>query len=935
MQQGFFTRFGAAVARWRWLVLALWLAAFVASVPALKNVKDALKSGGFEISSTESGQSAKILEDEFGRRTVTTGVAVFKTGRGTFTDPANAQAVTASLDRVSRLPGTVESRAVRSIFSFYSTQNRRFISEDGKATYAIVNFAEGEEESKKLTPTVRDTLKTGLPDGMSAYLMGFPALSYDLGKGSEEDLKKAEISSLPLTLLLLLLVFGTILAAGLPLILGLAAVCISLALIYAVALRSETSIFAMNTASMIGLGLGIDFSLLMVSRFREELEKGYSSFQATVNTVSTSGRSIVFSGLTVMLGLAVLLLYELVLVRSIAMAMLLVAGVAMLGAVTLLPALLAILGPALNAWPLRSWPVIGALFGSRAPQAAGHHGGGRWHDLSMAVMRRPWVFLILTVSVLLLLAYPAREIYAIGSGGARGMPEDLETRQAFDVIRDEFGAGEVTPLQVIIRAKQKDGAFDPNTLSGVYQLVKQLQADPRVKRVESLVLLAENASEQQFRQITPQLVKSNPQAAALAPNFVNIDRNNDTQVLSVVSKTDELDLDTINLVKDIRGKIVPSIPNLKSTDNTVTGQTALIEDYRDRLFEQFPLMVGLVLLVTYVVLMMFFHSLVLPLKAILMNVVSILASYGVLVLIFQHGYGDTLLGFDSLGKVSMFAPVILFSILFGLSTDYEVFLLSRVKELYRHTGNNELSVAQGLEKTAGIITAAGMIMIVVFGAFALGSTIVIKELGVGLAVAVLLDSTIIRILMVPASMKLMGSGNWWMPAWLKKIVPEIDEGGEAAPGPAPAYGHVVAPPPHGGLYPCPSCGALPRPAARFCGRCGFRVPLPVGMDPRAGMPGYGAGAVNVSPRAAGPQMETMAGWEVPSGAAPSGVRRILVRLLMGHQQHPAWLTLRDCQVEQDPTSPGAPVLHLNGVQVQKLSSNATPEIEIRNVRIRL
>lgn len=929
-QPGFFTRFGTAVARLRWLVVALWLAAFVAAVPALKNLKDALRSGGFEISTTESGRSSRLLEDEFGRRTVTTAVAVYKTDTGTVDEPANRQAIVDSLARIDGLKGQEEPKAVKSIFSYYSTQNVRFRSEDGKSTYAIVNFAEGEEEAKKLTPDVRKALTDGLPGGITGYLMGFPALSYDLGKGSEEDLKKAELTSLPLTLLLLLLVFGTILAAGLPLILGLAAVCISLAMIYFIALRSETSIFAMNTASMIGLGLGIDFSLLMVSRFREELDRGYDKFRATVNTVATSGRSIVFSGLTVMLGLAVLLLYELVLVRSIAMAMLLVAGVAMLGAVTLLPALLAILGPGLNAWPLRHWPLISLFFRDDRRGQAVRHSGGRWHDLSLAVMRRPWLFLFMTTAILLALAYPAREIYAIGSGGARGMPHELETRKAFDIIADKFGPGEVTPLQVLIKVPQKDGAFDPNILAGLHQLHKKLEADPRVKRVESLVLLAPQASEEQFKQVNAQLIRSNPMAAALAPNFVNLTRDANTHVVSVVSRQDELHLDTIGLVKDIRSEIAPSIPGLRSAEVSLTGQTALILDYRDRLFDQFPLMVGLVLLVTYVVLMMFFHSLVLPLKAILMNVVSILASYGVLVLIFQHGFGDNLLNFESLGKVSMFAPVILFSILFGLSTDYEVFLLSRVKELYRHSGNNELSVAQGLEKTAGIITAAGLIMIVVFGAFALGSTIVIKELGVGLAVAVLLDSSIIRILMVPASMKLMGAGNWWMPGFLKRIIPEIDEGGEAPP----AHGAGAAVP----TRPCPVCRTPLRLTARFCGRCGHGVTAPMapGFAPGPVAAGAGVGAM-AAPWGAHAQQETMVGWQprvAGPGVAP-GVRRVHVKLLIGQQQYPAWLTLRDCQVEQDPKSPAAPLVQINGIQVQVLSPNATPEIEIRNARVRL
>lgn len=928
---GFFPRLGRGVARFHKLVIGLWLVAIVAAIPGVMNVKGALRSGGFEVADSDSGQGARILEQEFGRRTVTTGVLVFASDTLTIEDPTFSKAVTDSISRVRALEG------VTGIVSVFDNRSPRFVAADRKTTYAIVNFTADEEEAKKLTPDVRKLLEEQ-PAGIRGYLMGFPALSYDLAEGSAHDLKKAELTSMPLTLLLLLLVFGTILAAGLPLILGVTAVIIALAGIYLLAQRVETSIFAMNTATMIGLGLGIDFSLLMVSRFREELKKGLSAEKATTNTVATSGRSIVFSGLTVMLGLSVLCLYDLVLIRSIAIGMLLVTAMAVLGAVTLLPALMALFGSRLNSFDLKrmvgrrfsgasarvglrpysSEEAVGADSGARHPSD-----GGRWHRWSLTIMRHPWVFLIASLAFLLALAWPARELNAIGSGGARGMPADSETRQAFETLLGAFGPGEATPVTVVVRSPRENGAWDPTTLEGVYQLVKRIEADPRVQRVESLVSLTPpSITQQQFTAMTPETFLANPQSGPFVPLVVNVRRPNDTanrradsHSIAIYSKQDELNQDTIDLVKDLRSTIVPSVPALRDTEVHTTGQTAIILDYRDKLFNQFPLMVGLVLLVTYLVLMVFFHSLVLPLKAIAMNVVAILASYGVLVLVFQHGIGEGLLGFDHLGRLSMFAPVILFSILFGLSTDYEVFLLSRVKELYAQSHDNERSVAMGLEHTAGIITAAGLIMIVVFGSFALGSTLVIKELGVGLAVAVLLDSTIIRIVMVPASMKLMGAGNWWMPRFLSWIPdPEVGEGVDE---------------PIAASRLCLKCHTPLRPSARFCGRCGAQqveareaAPIPIILAP-----GH---AVLDAPGSGGRTMR------MPDAIPPQsgGVHRLLVTLANGHHPHPTWLVLRDCRIEQMFDGGDALPLQIDGLELTPLPGRE-PEIQIRYARVRM
>jgi RND superfamily putative drug exporter len=942
VNHGFFATLGDFVARFRWLVLAAWIIFVGVSVLGARQVKGQLVSGGINVPGSESNRGATVLADEFDRNPTRTAAAIFTSERFKVTDQQYRDGVETALKNVQEVEGVDRVR------SFYSTGLRRLVSDDEHTTYAVIDLTGTEEEAKALVPKIREALDRDFsPDLDEAHIIGFPAVSYDISDGSSEDLHHAELYSLPLTIFLLLVVFGTIVAAGLPVVLGAAAVVAALGALYLIAQRMETSIFAMNTASMIGLGLGIDFSLLMVSRYREELARGLTPHRATVRTVQTAGKSIVFSGLTVMLGLSVMLLYDLTLVRSIALGMLLVAGLAVLGAVTLLPALMCVFGRRVNSF---------SMIPGRQAGAAPKVGTGRWHAWSLLVMRFPWVFLVLALGLLLAMSWPAREMNAIGAGGPQGVGKEAESRKGFDLLSSAFPVGEVAPISIIVRTDKSDGAFDPTYREGIWRLTKDLEADPRVARVESVANLNPNLTLDQFKAITPdQLVGADPRQRALISQYVNVDRARDTYHVSVVSKYPEVAPETTDLVKDIRTKMVPGIRELRGAETLVTGQSALTLDYRDELFGQFPKLVGLVLLVTYFVLLLFFHSLILPLKAILMNLIGITASYGFLVMVFEWGILDKVLNFEHLGRLTMFPPVILFSILFGLSTDYEVFLLSRVKEIYerekrkfdaQHGGRideltsthynviNEHSVAEGLERTAGIITAAGLIMIVVFGAFALGQVLVIKELGVGLAMAVLIDATIIRVILVPVSMKLMGHLNWWMPKALDWI-PHIREGGdEEEEELVPAAGHGM---PGRARY-CGRCGAVLPARARFCGRCGRVLAAPAAAVPDAVPVGVGTNETVMAD--AGPIRQQLAyGHEggAPSAMMPPGamgLRRIPIILRLGRSEQRAWLNLRDCQVEKDPTLPNVPIVSVEGLDVRPMSGQDPPEIQIRNARIR-
>jgi RND superfamily putative drug exporter len=475
-----------------------------------------------------------------------------------------------------------------------------------------------------------------------------------------------------------------------------------------------------------------------------------------------------------MLTMAVLTLFPVMIIRSIALSIAIVAGVAVLAGLLLLPSLLVVCAPYLNSLNLR-----------RYLPRPGRSAPGGWARWAHKVMRWPWTSVALALTALGLMALPALRLQRIGVG-VQVLPQTSESRIAWDIMARQFGPGETGPIFVLVQATKAGGVWDPRLLEGVYQLHTYLTADPRVARVQSLASIVPNPTPEWIRSLSQATIQTNSDRKRIAERLANLDGDNSTTVLVVYPRKTETDPETQRLMLDLRGHATEWAPGLAGARVLVGGSPAQHYDFDKLVYDEFPLLLALSLLITYVILMLFFHSLVLPLKAILLNLISLAASYGLLVLVFQFGIGDALLGFHSLGALLSYTPVLLFSILFGLSTDYEVFLLTRVREYVRQGYSNEESVALGLDHTAGIITAAGLIMIAVFGSFALTQVLVIKELGFGLAVAVLLDTTLVRLVLVPATMRLMGKWNWWMPRVLDRLVPEIDEGDVHVPVATPA-----------------------------------------------------------------------------------------------------------------------------------------------------
>ncbi|MDQ3548866.1 MAG: MMPL family transporter, partial [Chloroflexota bacterium] len=747
--------------RFKWWLLGVWLAIFVVAAVGAAASEHALKVGGFSLPGTEFHSASTVLSEDLDLSSDKAALVVFHSDTLLVTDKAFFDEAEAAVQALS------QQEVVSEVESFYETGIPDMVSPDNHTTYAWVTLEGDENLLEEETPHLRELVQS---DTIETYLIGNAAVNYDIEKASAEDLVRIERFTFPIVFVLLILVFGSVIAAGVPLILGLATVLMSLSVLWIFAQFTDVSIFALNTASMIGLGLAIDFSLIIVSRFREEL-KHRDVEQALDVTLQTAGRSITFSGITLAMTMSVLTLFPIMVIRSIALAIVVVAITAILTGLFLLPVMLALLGHRINSVRVR----IPFLKGNRE---------GMWYGWAMNVMRRPWLSLAAGLLILGLLALPALWLERSGVT-VDALPESSESRQAFELVQRQFGPGEPTPVFVVVEAPSDGGIWQPRILEGVYDLHERLEADPRVARVQSLASLIPNPSREWMRSLSPATIESNSDRLRIAERLVNINGENTTTVVIAYPVHEDTDDETIALMQDLRADAEEWAPGLSAARVLVGGSVAQHYDFDQVVYDQFPLLLGFSLLVTFVILMLFFHSLILPIKAILLNLVSIVAAYGVLVLVFQFGFGDSLIGLDSIGAILSYTPVLLFSIVFGLSIDYEVFLHTRVREYYVQGKSNEESVALGLEKTAGIITAAGLIMIAVFGSFALTGVLVIKEIGFGLAVAVLIDTTIVRLVLVPATMKLMGDRNWWMPKVLDRFVPHIDEG-ESVVSVAPA-----------------------------------------------------------------------------------------------------------------------------------------------------
>ena len=733
-------------------MVVAWTLLVGLAVPFALQAPDALSAGGFIRDDLESARAKALLEEEIGVPQAAV-VVVLHSKSARAGEPAFEAAAAAAIAKVPSAP------FVRGVLSH--AVSTRQVSADGHTAYDIVLLDLSADDSPRALPGLRAAL--GDVPGMEVGLSGGPAFYGDVQDVSEADLRRSELISLPLAALALLLVFGSVVASAVPLIVGGAAVVVALAAIFLVTSLTPMSIFVLNLATLLGLGLGVDYSLLMTSRFREELAaRGWrreAVEDAVGATARTAGRAVFFSGLTVLLGLLGLVLFGFMILRSVGIAGTVVVALAVAAAMTLLPAVLAIVG--VNLERLRVRKV------SPKPTA-----DGLWSRLAWWVMRRPVTVLVPTLAVLLVLGTPFLHV-RFNAPDARILPENAPSRAAFDRLAEEFGPGPFAPIVLAIRTSGE--ATDPANLAALYDYSRRLAADPRIERVDSLVDIDPRLTLEQYGLLYRPT--GGPPDRYVA-EVLNATTRADLTAFTVLTPYGPNEAIARELVGDLRADAGPLAPP-PGVEVLVGGGAADVEDVVTGIGAEFPRSAIFILVSTYLVLLLLLRSALLPLKALAMNTLSIVASFGSLVWIFQDGNLSLLFGTRPLGFVETTQPVILFCVLFGLSMDYEVFLLSRMRESWEQSRDNPTAVAHGLERSGRIVTSAALIVIVVAGSFAFADIVLIKALGVGIAIAVALDATIVRALLVPATMRLLGRWNWWLPDVVARRLPKIEDG-EAA-----------------------------------------------------------------------------------------------------------------------------------------------------------
>ncbi len=759
----------------------MWTLLTVLAVPRAAVVHEALSVEGAMIPGSDSERATQTIRDAFPLP-----VADFFAVTITGPIPIDSAQYLAIVDSLSR-SATAEPY-VSHVISYLDTPDSTLVSVDRRSTFMVAAIRTNYEGSNTdYVPAFREAIHGTLEriswaTDYSANVTGSPALDYDVRQVSKEDTDQGERRSLPFTAIVLVMAFGALLAALLPLGIGVTAIVTSLALVEVTAGIVPMSVFVLTIVSMVGLGVGIDYSLLMVTRFREELNRGHSAKQAAIRSIETAGRAVVTSGLTVVVGFASLLITPLTETRSVGIGGLIVVGAAVLLSVTLLPAALSLLGRGVD-WP--RW---------LAKRLSWYHAPTGWERWARWLGHHPWRAIMLGLVAVGLISYPLMHI-RIGLPRAGWFPSNTESNAGVEDLERIGAQGVLQPVRVVVQAPENDRIVSSRYLRGLRRLSDSVRADPRVANVRSVVDIQPRMSALRYTMLYSNLETARARAPEFYAAYLAEDAR--TTLFDVFLSDTTSITSSMDVVRRIRAIADSGIRGLDSTMIFVGGFHASGVDLQDRLLAQFPTVIMLVLISTAVMLAIAFRSVLVPLKAIVMNALSVAATFGVVVLVFQEGVGSSLLGLDGPTEaVFVVVPVLVFAVVFGLSMDYEVFLLSRIKESFVRTGRNDQATMEGLTATASVITSAAAIMVIVFGTFAFSRVLAAQMLGFGLAVAVLLDATLIRMVLVPAFMHIAGRWNWW-PGIRRRQVPRESRTATPSPPAQPAVAPAAAGHPSG------------------------------------------------------------------------------------------------------------------------------------------
>jgi len=698
------------VLRIRWPILGGWLVVLLAGGFAFMHLSSLL-SNEFSVPGTDSERARTILERHFGDRSDGAFTVVFRLRDGV--DRAAYLRLQRDVDRAARVVPDSTSRGL--------------VPAGPKIVYGDVVSTLSLATAKGYT----DDLYRALPHGggVQSYVTGQAAIQHDLDPIFSKDLRKGEMIALPIAVLVLLAVFGVSVAVTMPFIFAACTVMATLGGVYVYAHFLTTATYVTNLVFLIGLGIAIDYSLLVTYRFREELLRRGDVEAAIVRTMQTAGRAVVFSGATVAIGLALLLFIPLPFVRSIGVGGFLIPLASIAAALTLQPALLSIYGRR----GVARIPVLPMRFRRRESDT------GFWHRLAGAIMRRPLAFLGGGAVLLVAAAIPVYGL-KLTPGSASGIPQFPQSVRGFDVLKQSIGPGAISPSQIVVDSGQPGGAREPRVQAAIGRLAGEIKADHEMASLR------------------------------VAPRPPFVDQSGRYEELIVAGRDEYGSEAAQSFVHRLRGKLVPAAEFPSGVRVLAGGGPPQGVDFLDQAYRYFPWLVAAVLVLTYFLLMRAFRSALLPLKAVILNLLSVAASYGMLVVVFSWGVGRSVLGLYQIGQVEGWIPIFLFAMLFGLSMDYEVFLVTRMREEWDHGRDNRGAVAYGLERTGRIVTAAAIVMVAAFSGFVAGRIVGLQEFGIGLAVAIFLDATLVRAVLVPSLMALFGRYNWWLPGPLARVV---------------------------------------------------------------------------------------------------------------------------------------------------------------------
>jgi putative drug exporter of the RND superfamily len=706
---------GRFCSRHHWAVIGAWVVLAIALV-AIGSAAGSKTSENLTLPGTGSTISTELLEENLPQQAYGSNPLVFEAPAGKkLTEPKSAAAIEETVAHLQKLPNVNSAESPLQ-------QGSKTISEDQRIAYIPVVLADGpgevnEEQAEEILETAAPAEKAGVAGSTGGYI-GQPL--------SKPETEFAEVVGLVAAVIILLFAFGTATAMMLPIVSAVLGLVCSLMLIRLLEHQLQVPGVAATLATMIGLGVGIDYALFIVTRHKIQLREGMELRESIARATATAGGAVVFAGFTVMIALCSLAFAGIPLVSTLGFTAAVAVVVAVCAAATLLPAMLGALGPRIDS--------LRVHFGTH-PDDKKPHGWLRWAD---AVADRPWRSALASLLVLAILALPIFQL-ELGQNDISALPEDSTSREAFEGLKEGFGPGVYGPL----------------------------------------LISSEFSSAQEAKQVLPKLQKATGEAGDVAAvTEPDCDKAGTVCVYTLVSKSEPWKNETVDLVENLRDDVIPGALEGTKAQSYVGGQTAGYIDLATKISDKLPLMIAIVVALSFIVLLIAFRSLLVPIKAAAMNLISVAAAYGVVTAVFQLGWGVELIGLDHAIPIVSFVPLLMFAILFGLSMDYEVFLLTQMKEHFKESGDARAAVVQGVANTGRVITSAAAIMVCVFTSFVLVSDPVVKEFGIGLAVAIAIDSTLVRCLLVPAVMVLLGEKAWWLPRWMERVVPKFSIEGE-------------------------------------------------------------------------------------------------------------------------------------------------------------